>query len=96
MTLKLPACLPSQNTLWRAKTLEAIAAMTPGKKLTAEQVREEITKLGLLPHQPSAWGPLIMLAVKEGVLERTGEYAHPNDDKSSARMNRVYRVPEAD
>ncbi len=61
------------------------------EKLTGEDIRLELTKLGLLaPHHHNAWGALIMKLVRSERLLGTNEYVSMKDPKSHARRTRVY------
>jgi len=71
--------------------ISAMRRMEPGD-VTGEDVRNYLSGLGIEPHHHNAWGALIMLAIKHGVLHPTDQFRNMRGPKSHGRMTRVYMV----
>jgi hypothetical protein len=55
-----------------------------------------LTREGVVPHHHNAWGALILHAVSQGLLERTGRWTHMRDRRSHARLTPIYQTPPGD
>jgi hypothetical protein len=75
--------------------LAAISAM-PAGEFTGEDVRELLTKAGVVPHHPNAWGALVSKAVRDKLLTPTGERRPMRGPRSHARRTDVYRTRLSD
>jgi hypothetical protein len=74
------------------RALDAIRVMPHGFCETGEGFRKLVERRGIKPHHHNAWGALINVAVKRGMLVATGEMAHMKGHKSHARRTPIYRV----
>lgn len=57
---------------------------------TGEDIRVYCQALRLEPKHPNAWGALINVLVKRGLIQKTGEYRQMKDKRSHARETAVY------
>lgn len=64
----------------------------PDPTATGEDVRRHVTRMVGEPHHHNAWGAVIMMGVRRGVLAPTGEYRAMTSKKSHARKTPVYEV----
>ena len=64
----------------------------PEWEATGEDIRLLVEKVIGQPHHPNAWGAIIRMALKEGIISRTGEWRQMRTPKSHARQTPVYRV----
>lgn len=71
------------------KALDVIAAL-PSGEYRGENVRLACTLRGIEPHHPNAWGALILLAQKRGLLRPTGRFLPAASKKSHASVQQVY------
>lgn len=62
----------------------------PDGEYTGEDIRFAITKTGVVPHHPNAWGAVIMNLVRHGILKDTGKYTKMRSRISHARRTPVY------
>lgn len=72
-----------------ARGISFIAMMQPCE-CTGEDLRLRLTKAGIFPHHPNAWGSLIMNAVRLGLLKNTGRVVKMKVKSSHARKTSVY------
>uniref|UniRef100_UPI002589E531 hypothetical protein n=1 Tax=uncultured Methylobacterium sp. TaxID=157278 RepID=UPI002589E531 len=83
---------------------EAEAAEQPGFKalayatilrLAREQptvhIDDVLAACPVRPRHPNAWGAVWMQAIREGVIERTGEMRHSDDPRKNKHLYPVYR-----
>lgn len=70
--------------------LKKWCAEREGHEVTGEDVRLALTQAGLVPHHPNAWGSLIRIAVKDGLLGHSGNWRPMQAVKSHGRMTPVY------
>lgn len=61
-------------------------------KYTGEDIRYLLTKDGLIPHHPNAWGALISHAVRKGIIKETGLFTQMLSKKSHARKTQIYDI----
>jgi hypothetical protein len=74
-----------------SRGLTAIARL-PAGEFTGEDVRELLTKAGVVPHHPNAWGALIAKSVRDKLLTPTGERRPMRGARAHARRTDVYRT----
>lgn len=72
-----------------ARGISFIILMTPCE-CTGEDLRLMLTRAGIIPHHPNAWGALIMNAVRLGLLKNTGRQVKMRVKTSHARKTSVY------
>lgn len=81
----------TNNSQWLEKCLSAITSTNWGERgFTGEEIREEMQLRGLNPSHHNAWGALISVLVKRGIITRTGERRKMRDPQSHARLTDVY------
>lgn len=77
---------------WNRRALSYIRVLTPGEEFTGEQIKLSVLEMGLEPPEHhNAWGSVIKMALKRGMLEPTGEYRNTETVRSHARRTPVYR-----
>ena len=79
------------NQDWKAKAIEHVKTMT-GREVTGEDIRIDCATAGITPSSPNAWGAIVNLLVRSGVLVKTGRYRQMKDPKSHARETKTYIV----
>ena len=86
---------------WKQHALECIAhvgqELGPGSLITSEQIRMYAHGDGQLPepHSLRAWGPVMRLAERMGLIEDTGASANANDPRVHANMVTLWRFTQA-
>lgn len=81
------------NADWMKEGLLLMDVVSPGAKVTGEDLRKALTLYGLAsPTHPNAWGALVRTAVKRGRLIPTNELRNMTDPRSHARLTRVYQT----
>jgi hypothetical protein len=75
---------------WIYEARAAVIALPTGWKGTGEDIRLKLSKWGLVPHSPNAWGALINSCIKSGLLEGI-DYDKMKDPRSHSRETKVYR-----
>jgi len=73
---------------WKQYVEQVIAALPTGTLVTGEDIR---LKCELQPHHHNAWGAIISLHVRKGILQPTGMYTKMRSRKSHARTTQIYR-----
>lgn len=76
---------------WQAKAVEVVRRLPSGWEGIGEAIRREVRREIGPPHDPHAWGGLIMTLRRSGVLVKTGRYAPMTGEKSHARESPVLR-----
>ena len=64
--------------------------LLPSGEYTGESIRAQLLKRSIVPHHQNAWGALIGLAVRRGVLVGTGRYVSARHVKNHAHHYQVY------
>lgn len=77
---------------WKQQAIDCIRRHWSGREGIAEDFRRTCMEEGIKPHHPNAWGALTLVMKRQDMLEETGEWRSPTDQKSHARPTRVYRV----
>lgn len=57
----------------------------------AEDIRRELTSMGITPHSPNTWGALTRTLASRNEIVPTGAWAPMRDTRSHARMTPQYR-----
>ena len=83
------AKVSSNNSDWLKRCI-ALARHIVSPSFTAEDIRLQFEKLGLIPTHPNAWGALTNSLVKRGIIKKTGQYRQMKDPRSHARETAVY------
>ena len=76
-------------TDWQ-QTATTIIASHAGD-FTGEDIRLACRERGAVAHHPNAWGAYVRDLLRDGVIERTGEFRAMRDTTSHGRETRVYR-----
>jgi hypothetical protein len=82
------------NAWWFSQACDLLASPTFQNRLTqftGEDLRQEIEIHIGSPTTPNAIGTLVMLAVKRGLIEKTGAFVPMKLKASHARMTPVYK-----
>ena len=74
--------------------LMMIAKLAPWT-YTGEQIRQQLTAAGIVPHHSNAWGALINTAVRRGLLRPTGRWVPMTAISSHARKTAEYEKVNA-
>lgn len=72
------------------EALEVISSLEPGRKVTGEDIRQELDARKVFPHHSNAYGSLINIAVRRKLLVPTPEFVSMKRVSSHARSTRVY------
>jgi hypothetical protein len=86
----LETVLENAGQDWKASVIGV--AKTMDGELIGETIRKACEAHGLKPHHPNAWGAIVSLLVKRGVLRPTGQHQPMREPRSHARMTPVYVV----
>jgi hypothetical protein len=77
---------------WTTAALWAARSVPAGWTGMGEDLRVELRAVGLRePHHHNAWGALINVMIRCGVLEATGEEGQMQKTSSHARRSVIYR-----
>ena len=74
---------------WMDFAMRAIVRLPIGWTGLGEDVREHVINAVGGPHHPNAWGALIMSALRQQLLFKTGQWKKMRAKKSHARMSPV-------
>ena len=78
-----------------SRALGALRDFPDGFETTGEQIRVLLDRRGIRPHHHNAWGAVINIALRNGLLEDTGRMTKMSTAKSHARRTPVYRIKHA-
>jgi len=81
------------NKLWVKRAIAEVAVLDSRLQWTGEAVRLIVGGRVGHPNHHNAWGALVSLAVKRGLLVPTGELVPMRTPKSHARRTPVYFIP---
>jgi hypothetical protein len=81
----------SSNPDWLDRGLAFIESLTEGWQGIGEDIRFLAIPVIGAPTKPKAWGALTRVAVRRGLLAKTGRYLPMKDVRSHARESREYR-----
>lgn len=77
---------------WMERAKDAVRDLNQRREWTGEDIRLFVTESIGEPHHHNIWGALTSWGIKQGILQRTGEWRKMVTPKSHARMTPVYRV----
>jgi hypothetical protein len=76
---------------WQADLQGVILSFPVGQEVTGEEIRwKAVPRIGE-PHHPNVWGGVIKTAIKDKLLEPTGEVRKSVSPKNHAHRTFVYR-----
>ena len=81
----------ANGAAWVRKAL-ALLKSYPEREATGEDIRLWLEKVIGPPHHANVVGGFIITAVRQGRLEKTGEYRQMRRKESHARVNPVYTI----
>lgn len=87
------AQVAEHNDSWLDNCISAFQAFPLDLSFTGEDVRMHCELLKLEPRHHNAWGALINVLIKRGMMVATGEYRQMRDKRSHARMTPLYHRP---
>lgn len=76
---------------WTEQALKAISRSHMPATFTGEDIRRLVTDAIGSPHHPNAFGALVNLAVRRGMIAKTGQWTAMTGPKSHARQTPLYR-----
>lgn len=83
--------ISDNNQNFMSHGLIALSKLKTGE-YTGEDIRIILTKIGLRPNHPNAWGALVMSAIKFGILINTGKVTKMKTKTSHARKTSIYKL----
>jgi hypothetical protein len=80
---------------WFGVAMQAILDdLPPDWTGTGEDLRLRLSPIVGQPHHHNTWGSLVMRALKNGLLVKTGKFTHMATKRSHKRMTQVLRRPD--
>lgn len=84
----------TNNAQWTESAILTVEGWVAGWTGTGENIRHAVESIAGEPGHPNAWGMLVRILLKRGIIVRTGRYLKMQDKKSHARMTPEYRRAE--
>jgi hypothetical protein len=74
-----------------------LICIPPGWEGMFEDIRHILTEAGLpQPRKSAVWGALTNMWITEGLLEKTGRFGQPKDEKSESSRKQILRRADSD
>lgn len=88
---KLKQVLDNAGDDWKDQVACFVKENMSGE-ITGEDIRLRCAEAGIFPPHHNAWGAMINILVRGGVLIKTGKYRQMKDPRSHARETKTYLV----
>jgi hypothetical protein len=82
----------AENYTWSEKALAIIESYDAGVFFTSDTVRKDAILCDIgLPEHPNAWGAVLSVASKHGMIQKTGRYFSSDIDSNHSRVVAEWR-----